>query len=85
MTKTVTRARRVGGSVVVRLPREVVEKEGIGDWELIEPSQEGGQELVQAGAQAHANAARRRGQHEGADAEVAGKARLRGRPPTKET
>ncbi len=36
MAKTVTRAHQIGGSMVVSLPREVVEEEGIRDEELVE-------------------------------------------------
>jgi antitoxin component of MazEF toxin-antitoxin module len=36
MTKAVTKARRVGGSIMVRIPKEVVEQEDIKEGELVE-------------------------------------------------
>lgn len=36
MPKTLVKARRIGGSLVVRIPREVVEQEGIREGELVE-------------------------------------------------
>jgi len=36
MARTVAKARRIGGSLMVTLPKEVVEQEGIREGELIE-------------------------------------------------
>jgi antitoxin component of MazEF toxin-antitoxin module len=36
MTKALVRSRRVGGSIVVSIPKEVTEQEGIREGELIE-------------------------------------------------
>jgi len=36
MTKAVIRAKRVGGSIMVRLPKEVVEQEDLHEGEMVE-------------------------------------------------
>ncbi|MDV3277494.1 MAG: AbrB/MazE/SpoVT family DNA-binding domain-containing protein [Nitrososphaerales archaeon] len=36
MTKTLTKARRIGGSIMVRIPKEAVEQEEILEGELLE-------------------------------------------------
>ena len=36
MTKALTKARRVGGSIMVRIPKEVVEQEDIKEGEMVE-------------------------------------------------
>ena len=36
MTKALTKARRVGGSIMVRIPKEVVEQEDIREGEMVE-------------------------------------------------
>ncbi len=36
MTKALTKARRVGGSIMVRIPKELVEQEEIREGELLE-------------------------------------------------
>ena len=36
MTRTLSRARKVGGSIMVRLPKEVVQQEGIHEGEMLE-------------------------------------------------
>ncbi len=36
MAKAIVRSRKVGGSIVVRIPKEVAEQEGIGEGELVE-------------------------------------------------
>ena len=36
MTKALTRAKRVGGSIMVRLPKEIVQQEDIHEGEMVE-------------------------------------------------
>lgn len=36
MTKTVVKTRKVGGSIMVRIPKDVVEQENIREGELVE-------------------------------------------------
>ena len=36
MTKALTRAKRIGGSIMVRLPKEVVQQEDIHEGEMVE-------------------------------------------------
>ncbi len=36
MAKAIVRSRKVGGSIVVRIPKEVAEQEGIREGELVE-------------------------------------------------
>ena len=36
MTSTVVKTRKVGGSIVVRIPKDVAEREGIREGELVE-------------------------------------------------
>lgn len=36
MAKAIVRSRRIGGSIVVRIPKEAAEQEGISEGELVE-------------------------------------------------